>query len=308
MGQVYGKPVSVTEWNVPYPTADRFTAPLYVASVASLQGWDAPMIYNYSQGEFSANPRPEQWSTYHDPAITAIMPAAALLFRQGHVSPAKKTYCFRPDPAALFDRAILPDTSATIRTLAEQSKLTIGMPEVPQLPWLEPSRPSPDVTIVTDPDRDFIPPGQSFVRSDTGELTRDWEQGIQTIDTPRTQAVSGWIGGKTLKTRDASFETRTKKAVIALSSVDSRPLSESHFVLVTAVARAVASPGNRAPLSVRARRVADHAAERDGRPRADRDEPRRPGRGTPAPQPRGRRCLVRPPDVRRHALVRPPVA
>ena len=142
----------------------------------------------------------------------------------------------------------MPDTSATIRTLAEQSKLTIGMPEVPQLPWLEPSRPSPDVTIVTDPDRDFIPPGQSFVKSDTGELTRDWELGIQTIDTPRTQAVSGWIGGKTLTTRDASFETRTKKAVIALSSVDNRPLSDSGFIMVTAVARAVPSPGNRPPL------------------------------------------------------------
>ena len=121
------------------------------------------------------------------------------------------------------------------------------MPEVRELPWLKPSRPSSDVTVVTDPDNDFIPPGQSFVRSDTGELTRNWELGIQTIDTPRTQAVSGWIGGQTLKTRDASFETQTKKAVIALTSVDNRPLAESRFILVTAVARAVPSPGDRPP-------------------------------------------------------------
>ena len=135
------------------------------------------------------------------------MPAAALLYRQGHVSPAKTTYCLMLDPSQLFDRALNPDTSATIRTLAEQSRLTIGMPRVKELPWLKPTKPSSDATIVTDPDHDFIPEGQSFVRSDTGELTRDWEQGIQTIDTPRTQAVSGWIGGKTLKTRDATFET-----------------------------------------------------------------------------------------------------
>jgi hypothetical protein len=247
MGQVYGKPLTVTEWNVPYPNADRFTSPLYVASLASLQGWDASMIYNYSQMPYQPNPRPEQWSSYHDPALTAIMPAAALLFRRGHVSPARKTYCLIPGAEALFGRELIPGTSATIRTLAEQSKLTIGMPQVPELPWLKPSQPSGDVTTVTDPDHDYIPEGQSFVRSDTGELTRDWAQGIHTIDTPRTQAVSGWIGGKTLQTRDASFEAITPKAVIALSSVDDRPLSDSHFILVTAVARAIGSPGDKAP-------------------------------------------------------------
>jgi hypothetical protein len=247
MAQVYGKPLTITEWNVQYPVPDRFTAPLYMASIASLQGWDAPMIYAYSQMPFLPNPGPEQWSTFHDPSLTAVMPAAALLFRRGHVSPARKTYYFAPSPSVLFDRGLVPNTSATIRTLTEQSKLTIGMPEVRELPWLKPSQPSGDAIVITDPDHDFIPEDQSFVRSDTGELTREWERGIQTIDTPRTQAVNGWIGGESLKTRDATFEARTKKAVVALSSVDDRPLSESGFVLVTAVARTIPSPGNRPP-------------------------------------------------------------
>ena len=34
--QVHGKPVSISEWNVPYPGMDRFTAPLYMAGAASL--------------------------------------------------------------------------------------------------------------------------------------------------------------------------------------------------------------------------------------------------------------------------------
>ena len=241
MGQVYGKPLTITEWNVPFPTVDRFTAPLYVASIASLQGWDAPMIYNYSQAALTAPAGVDQWSTYDDPTITGMMPAAALLYRQGHVSPAKKTYCMMLDPGTFFGRNLNPDTSATVRSLAEQSRLTIGMPDTPELPWLKPSKPSSDTIVLTDPDHDFIPREQAFVRSDTGELTRNWEEGTQTIDTPRTQAVSGWIGGRTIKTRDASFETRTGKAVVALTSVDNRPLAESRFILVTAVARAVAS-------------------------------------------------------------------
>ena len=79
--------------------------------------------------------------------------------------------------------------TATIRTLIEQSQLTIGMPAVKELPWLKPSETPGDVNVVTDPDHDHIPAGATEVRSDTGELARNWTEGVQTIDTPRTQAV-----------------------------------------------------------------------------------------------------------------------
>jgi hypothetical protein len=245
---VQGKPMTITEWNVPYPESDRFTTPLYVASIASLQGWVAPMIYNYSQKELE-RPGPEEgkhrinlWSTYYDPAITAVMPAAAIAFRRGHISPARTSYCLKLSPAQLLGTELTAENSATIRTLVEQSKLTIGMPSVKELPWLRPSEPSGDVTVVTDPDHDFIPAGQTTVRSDTGELARDWKEGILTIDTPRTQAVLGWIGGKPLSLKDATFHFKTAKAVVALSSIDDQPLASSRFILVTAVGQARPSP------------------------------------------------------------------
>jgi len=245
--QVHGKPLTISEWNVERPSdEDRFTAPLYVASIAALQGWDAPMLFTYSHIALVHPTQEGKWSTFFDPAMSGVMPAAALAYRQGHISPARESYCLMPGPA-LFSRRLNPESSATIRTLMEQSKLTIGLPTVKELPWLKASQPKAE-TVITDPDRDFIPKGQSFVRSDTGEITRDWELGIQTIDTPRTQAVSGWIGGKTLKTRDATFQFRTKKAVVALTSIDNQPLSGSGFILITAMARAVASPGGRTPM------------------------------------------------------------
>ncbi len=241
-----GKPLTITEWNVPYPSVDRFTAPLYVASIASLQGWDAPMVYNYAQSPLQAPANAEEWSTFTDPALSGVMPAAALAFRQGHISPAKGSYCLQLDPKQFFERAVDPKTSATIRTLTEMSKLTIGIPSIKELPWLKPTQAGEGTTILSDPDRDFIPAGQSFARSDTGELIRNWKFGIQLIDTPKTQAVSGWIEGKTLKTQDASFLFNTKKAVVALSSLDNQPLNVSRFILITAVARAIA-PSNRMP-------------------------------------------------------------
>jgi hypothetical protein len=252
--RVQGKPLSITEWNVPYPTVDRFTAPLYLASIASLQGWEMPMIYNYSQATIAApgrndwDSRVDVWSTYADPAISAVMPAAAVAFRQGHISPARTNYCLMLNPDQLFNQDLNPKTSATIRTLVEQSKLTIGLPAVAELPWLKPTETPKDATIITDPNHDFIPPDQSFVRSDTGELLRNWKHGIQTINTAKTQAVNGWVGGKTLALGDSTIRVDTNKAVVALTSLDDLPLSTSHTILITAVARAVSSAQNHYPM------------------------------------------------------------
>jgi hypothetical protein len=248
---VHGKPLVITEWNVEYPEIDRFTAPLYVASIASLQGWDAPMLYNYSQMELQ-RPGPEEginkWSTFYDPALTGVMPAAAIAFRRGHISPARASYCLKLSPAQLFGTMLSPEqNTATIRSLIEQSRLTIGMPAVKELPWLKPSETSGDVTVVTDPDHDHSPAGAAVVRSDTGELARNWAQGVQTIDTPRTQAVSGWIGDKALALKDASFQFKTRKAVVALSSIDDQPLSSSRFILITAVGQVRPSPAEHVP-------------------------------------------------------------
>jgi hypothetical protein len=246
-GAVHGKPLTISEWSVEYPTADRFTGPLYLASIAALQGWHAPMLYNYAQTEIRPQGSVGKWDTYFDPALCGVMPVAALAYRQGHISPARSAYCLALDAAGVFDRGVNALSSPTIRTLVEQSRLTIALPAVKELPWVKPSQPA-DVTVVADFDRDFIPAGQSVVRSDTGELSRDWELGIHTIDTPLTQAVSGGIGGKTLKTRHATFQFHTPKAVVALSSIDKEPIASSRFILITAVARAVATPGERTPM------------------------------------------------------------
>lgn len=249
--RVEGKPLSITEWSTPFPAADRFTAPLYLASIAALQGWDMPIYYDYAQRPLTApgGPGPEsriaEWSSYNDPALCGVMPAAAVAFRRGHVSPARSHYCLALDRAQLIDSELNARTAAAIRTLVEQSRLSIGLPTVKELPWLLSDKPPGDATVVTEPDRDFIAPKQSFVRSDTGEILRNWRYGIQTIDTPRTQAVSGWLGGKTIRLRDATIRVDNPKAVVVLTSLDDQPLSSSRSILITAMARAQgATPGH----------------------------------------------------------------
>ncbi len=247
-GQAYGKPLAITEWNVPYPKADRFTAPLYVASISALQGWDAPMIYNYSQRTFGTPSRQGTWSTFSDVAITGMMPAAALLYRQGHVADAEKSYCIMLDRQALYMKSSHPKNMASLRTLVEQSKVTIGLPDTKELDWDRKTNAPGVVTAITDGDRDFIPANRDFVCSDTAELIRHWVKGYQIIDSDKTQAVHGWVGGESLHLKHADFEITTSKAAVAISSLDGEAIGKSQRVLISAVARAVPSAGGRMPM------------------------------------------------------------
>jgi hypothetical protein len=246
--QIAGRPLSITEWNVEYPNRDRFIAPLYVAAISSLQGWDAPVIYGYSQVPVHEQDKPDTYSTWNDPALTALMPAAALMFRQGHVRPARRTYRLDLSRENLYYANTSPDSSTAIRTLVEQSKLTIGLPDVSELAWDDAlSTKSPDATSFTELDRDFIPQGQNFVVSDTGEVKRDWALGVETVDTALSQAAVGWIGGRPIALRDVTLDIRTTKAAVAVTSMDGRPIATSKKVLVTTVAQVSAGPDDKLP-------------------------------------------------------------
>lgn len=240
---VHGMPLTITEWNVAYPAIDRFTAPPYLAAVACLQGWDAPMIYNYSQIGFDRPGHADTWSSYYDPALQGTMPAAAVMFRRGHVQPSKQRYCLQLDEKQLYDRALTPADSATLRTLIERSRVTVGLPDTPQLGWDRVPDIADDVVIVRQLDKDFVGASATEVVSDTGELRRDFRKGRQVIDTPRSQAVNGWLEGDALQTADATFAVQTPKAFVAFTSLDDQPLRTSKRILVTAVARADAPDG-----------------------------------------------------------------
>ena len=245
--QVSNKPLSVTEWNIePFPAADRFTAPLFTASIASLQGWDVLMLYGYAQAPLNGKVGGSNYSSFNDPAIMGLMPAAALLYRQGHVAAAKNSYELTPDRATFFFTRQEPSTAKAIRTLLETSRFSIRIPDTPELPWLKsaPAAASKQ-SVVHDMNRDFIPAGRSFVESDTGELKRDWEKGIQTIDTSRSQIASGAIGGEKIRLNNAAFSIRTKKAVVAVQSLDDRDIKKSGAIFITLMARSQPDPGNK---------------------------------------------------------------
>jgi hypothetical protein len=247
VAHVVDRPLAISEWNVSrFPAPDRHVAPIYLASVASYQGWAAPLEFAYSQQALNGPTRAADWDATNDPGMIATLPAAALLFRRGDVQEAKRTFVFAPTPNQLIDQPISPATSVALRTAFEKGKLLVAMPAVPQLPWLPPSSIPAGAQVITDPNASQIGPDETTAVSDTGELKRDWQRGIYTIDTARSQGATGWIGGEQINLANVDIAVTTRNASVMVQSLDQNALSQSRRILLSLGARSVPDPKNRA--------------------------------------------------------------
>ena len=76
--------------------------------------------------------------------------------------------------------------------------------------------------------------------SDTGELswlTDGGKNGLVSVDSPRSQALVGFISANKVETRNLSAQIRNAFAVITLSSLDGKPLDLSNRILLTTTGR-----------------------------------------------------------------------
>lgn len=248
--QVVGKPLTVSEWNAePFPNHDRHTLPLLMAAMASHQGWDAMLHYAYSQEPFHRNTA-SNWHSYNDPSLLPMLSAAALMYRRGDVKEATTTYVFDPGADVFFNQAISAGNSPALRSAAEKGKLLIAMPSTPALPWLKRTEPPAGAVVITDPSKSVLPEGAQQATSDTGELTRNWAKGTYTINTARTQAAMGWIGGENVVLPAAQLKLETRHASVAVQSLDDLALGASRNVMLSIGTRSEPLPGNKTPFRV----------------------------------------------------------
>jgi hypothetical protein len=169
------------------------------------------MQYAYSQASFVGWGAPSNWQSFNDPALLATLPAAALVYRRNDVREAQTTYAFAPTPDQLFNHPISPANSVALRSATEKGKLIIAMPQTSELPWLEKGRVPAAAKVITDPDSSVIEDNASEATSDTGEIRRNWDLGIYTINTPRSQAAMGLIGGNQIKLADVEIDATTSR-------------------------------------------------------------------------------------------------
>jgi hypothetical protein len=213
--RVAGLPYTVSEWHHCLPNPYRAEGPLLMAAYSALQGWH-PMQYAYWA---TSETRPAMINAFEgmfDPSQTATLPAAALLFLRGDAAEATEAVYDRITPEQASSPLAAVTTHPAAVLVAKYGIAFTDRPEVPSAP-LPPSVASPT----------------GVFRSSTGELSWNAPDGVVTIDTPRTQAVVGFSGGRRLATAAVVFEISTPFAVVAVSSLTKDPIAASARLLVS---------------------------------------------------------------------------
>lgn len=257
-----GKPLAITEWNVgDFPSHDRAALPLYLAALASFQQWDAPIQFAYAQSPPTRWRRPSSWEMAIDPSMASMMAVGALIFRRQDVQAGGEILYLAPQPGDFVDRPLSPRTSRAIRTLTERHRFRMAMPAVKELPWFKPAALPADARTVTDLAENFAT-GENETCADTNEFCRNWQDGVFRVDTPKTAAVTGWIGGKSFALGPVKLSAETPNGALAVQSLDDRAITESDHILISLAAQTLAPQGGRSEtmsepfrgtLSVRAR-------------------------------------------------------
>lgn len=97
-------------------------------------------------------------------------------------------------------------------------------------------KPSATATAVlrADPAKNFLAQSDTAEPA-TREPRRNWCEGRQIIDTPRSQVVQGFFGERPFRTADAAFHLRGRFGVAAISSLTAEPIASSSRLLITAM-------------------------------------------------------------------------
>ena len=230
--RVAGKPYSVSEYNHPAPNDFRAETLPELATFAAFQDWD--MIYLFDYGTYGNGVQNDKINGYFgitsDPAKTAFLPAAAMIFRAEEMASAEEG-----NGLAIPKQAVGPELATAeaawktngsigppmfLRSIAID--LTPSAGKVP-MPWVrEPS----SHRRITLPE---VPPSQILVHTSSAG-------GQYLAISPSAQSVAGYVGGQTV-TLGANALTfpafGNGFAAATLTAMDRRPLAESRRLLLT---------------------------------------------------------------------------
>lgn len=222
------KPFYISEWDTPWPNEYRADSVIYSAAIGMFQGWSGFAIHTYSYSarlddmrmlgkEISAEKigntpyRQGIFSAWNDPAKFGLFYHAALLTRRGDVRRGENM------------RSVTVSNRDNFKGHLYDAALE-------------------EYVIVNDdtvPAYDTEKKDVGYVKSETGELYRNYEKHYGIIDTDRTKCAFGFLAknGK-IELGGLSVEAKTDFAVVALSSLTDKAIGESDNMLLTTVGRA----------------------------------------------------------------------
>jgi len=224
-------PTYVSEWDMPWPNARRAESVVYTAALGMLQGWSGFAVHTYSYTTRLSDVKTlgnEVWAqkiggsparhgvfaTWNDPAKIGLFYYGALITRRGDVKEGKTLYKHTATEKNDWERGFFEANNFEKHRFVTDA---IGDSALPEAPF--------EVT--------------NDILSDTGEIYRNPEKEFGYIDTKMTKCVYGSLekNGK-IGIDGMSVMAKNDYAVIALTSITDKPVSESDHLLLTTIGRA----------------------------------------------------------------------
>jgi len=229
---VAGKPYTVSEVNHPFPAEYACEGIPILSAYALLQDWDGIFWYTFEHAN------PSQWAYRRaghfdirpDAVKMSQLAACAAMFLRGDVAAAKKAVPRSYSKQQVIESLRMPSTRQPLFTPGFSR--AIPLVHGTRVTGFERAKTAYEKLAVPEP-----------IVSDTGELTwaRREKKGLVRIETDRTQALIGFVGGKRRMLKGLAVEVAPEFCAIVLTSLDGRPLAESERMLLTAGARTAAT-------------------------------------------------------------------
>jgi hypothetical protein len=224
---IAGKPYTVSEVNEPFPNDYAGEGIPILAAYGSLQDWDGIFWYTF---EPKIDPA---WKPYVgdpfdislDPVKMPELAEGALMFLRGDVSKSRVVSERSYSKQQVFDSMLLPSTDRPYFT--EGFPLFLPLQEEVRISSLS-GTPTASFGASAAPDP---------IVSDTRELawyTTPQKTGLVTVDSPRTQALIGFVKAESRSVSNLSAQIDNRFCTVLLSSMDKQPIADSAKLLLIA--------------------------------------------------------------------------
>jgi hypothetical protein len=228
-----GKPFTVSEYNHPAPNDYQAECVPMLAGFAAWQDWDAIYLFDYHDAadKWDSDRIRGFFAVNSNPAKTALLPAAAMMFLRGDLAPAPEE-----------TRLDIPEKSVVQMLARNGPDIGAAWNEVGGV-WPDALRGRVSVAFRSD-EKGALKLAPRPLKSDTKPAVT-WrgagtDRAVFTADSPRSKAAVGLLGGQTVElsgwTVKHSGDAPTFAAV-ALTAMDDRDTARSRSLLLTAVGR-----------------------------------------------------------------------
>ncbi len=241
--RVYGMPYTISEWKECPSNPYLAEGPLLVAAYGSMQGWN-PLDFIFEAktnlftqikngGEICLT---DVFASAENPVLRAMYPSVAAMFLRKDVKEAESGYYYNyADESEIY-----------FAGMKDGNRVWQGrhlFPELGNYGLIGKTGVSFGRDNISDSAvkgaADAATNGDKIYTSQTGELVTDLKNGIFQMNTDKSQAVCGFIGGQKMSLNQADVTVDNEFATVILTALSNSNLADSEKLLLTMVGDSV---------------------------------------------------------------------